>query len=91
LRDPRLDHNVGFTAEVDEESARAYAASFLAPDSTLPLTEFVADILATDGAARAGLMASLKEGRPAGAGKCGSSPGPAMPHRKKRRWSSPAS
>jgi pimeloyl-ACP methyl ester carboxylesterase len=55
--------NVGFTAEVDETSARAYAASFLAPDSTLPLTEFVADILATDGAARAGLMASLGEGR----------------------------
>jgi pimeloyl-ACP methyl ester carboxylesterase len=55
--------NVGFTADVDEEAARAYATSSLAPDSPLPLTEFVADILATDGAARAGLMASLGEGR----------------------------
>jgi pimeloyl-ACP methyl ester carboxylesterase len=54
---------VGFTADVDEESARAYAASFLAPGSTFPVTEFVADILNTDGAARTGLMASLGESR----------------------------
>ena len=55
--------NVGFSAEVDAEAARSYAVSFLAPGSTLPLTEFVADILATDGGARAGLMASLGAGR----------------------------
>jgi len=55
--------NVGFSADVDADAARAYAASFLAPGSTLPLTEFVTDILATDGAARAGLMASLDTGR----------------------------
>lgn len=55
--------NIGFTAEVDEKAARAYAASSLAPDSAFPVTEFVADILATDGAARAGLMTSLGAGR----------------------------
>jgi pimeloyl-ACP methyl ester carboxylesterase len=55
--------NVGFTAEVDADAARSYAVSFLAPGSTLPLTEFVDDILATDGAARAGLGASIGAGR----------------------------
>ncbi|MFI9006127.1 alpha/beta fold hydrolase [Actinosynnema sp. NPDC053489] len=55
--------NVGFAAEVDEEAARAYATSFLAPGSTYPVAELVADILATDGAARAGLAASLGAGR----------------------------
>ena len=60
---PNPAMNVGFTAEVDADAARAYAASFLAPGSTFPLTEFVADILATDGAARAGLFASIGAGR----------------------------
>jgi pimeloyl-ACP methyl ester carboxylesterase len=55
--------NVGFSAEVDDVAARSYAESFLAPGSTFPVTELVADILATDGAARAGLMASLGAGR----------------------------
>ena len=55
--------NVGFSADVDAEAARSYAASFVAPGSTLPLAEFIADILATDGAARAGLAASLGTGR----------------------------
>jgi pimeloyl-ACP methyl ester carboxylesterase len=55
--------NVGFTADVSEEDARAYAASFTAPGSALPLEEFIDDILATDGAARAGLLASVGEGR----------------------------
>ncbi|MGW4116895.1 alpha/beta fold hydrolase [Actinosynnema sp. NPDC004786] len=55
--------NIGFSPEVDEEAARAYATSFVAPGSTYPVTGFVADILATDGAARAGLAASLGEGR----------------------------
>jgi pimeloyl-ACP methyl ester carboxylesterase len=60
---PNPAMNVGFSAEVDADAARSYAASFLAPGSTLPLTELVADILATDGAARAGLMTSLGAGR----------------------------
>lgn len=60
---PNPAMNVGFTAEVDAEAAQAYAASFVAPGSTFPLTEFTADILATDGAARAGLMASIGAGR----------------------------
>jgi pimeloyl-ACP methyl ester carboxylesterase len=60
---PNPAMNVGFSAEVDAEAATAYAGSFLAPGSTFPLTGFVADILATDGAARAGLMESLGAGR----------------------------
>lgn len=55
--------NIGFSAEVDDEAARAYAASFLAPGSAYPVAELVADILATDGSARAGLLASLGAGR----------------------------
>jgi pimeloyl-ACP methyl ester carboxylesterase len=55
--------NVGFSAQVSPEDARAYASSFLAAGSTMPLEAFVADILATDGAARAGLAASLGEGQ----------------------------
>jgi pimeloyl-ACP methyl ester carboxylesterase len=60
---PNPAMNVGFSAEVDADAARSYAVSFLAPGSTFPLAAFVADILATDGAARAGLMASLGTGR----------------------------
>jgi len=60
---PNPAMNVGFTAAVSPPEARAYAASFVAPGSALSLDEFVADILATDGAARAGLMASIGEGR----------------------------
>jgi pimeloyl-ACP methyl ester carboxylesterase len=55
--------NVGFTAAVGPEQARAFAASFTAPGSALSLDEFTADILRTDGAARAGLFASLRGGR----------------------------
>ena len=55
--------NVGFTAAVDDEQARAYAASFTAPGSALSLDGFTADILRTDGAARAGLIASIGAGR----------------------------
>ena len=55
--------NVGFAADVSEADAQAYAASFLAPGSSLPLDDFVADILATDGAARQGLLASVGAGR----------------------------
>jgi pimeloyl-ACP methyl ester carboxylesterase len=54
---------VGFSPQVEPAEARAYAVSFLAPGSALPLDGFVADILATDGTARAALYASLGAGR----------------------------
>jgi pimeloyl-ACP methyl ester carboxylesterase len=60
---PNPAMNVGFTADVTAELARSYAASFTAPGSALPLDEFTADILRTDGAARAALFASVGEGR----------------------------
>ena len=63
LPNPML--NVGFTAEVSTEDARAYAASFTAPGSTISLDSSVADILRTDGAARAGLIASIGAGQAA--------------------------
>ncbi|WP_329042755.1 alpha/beta hydrolase [Streptomyces sp. NBC_00178] len=59
---PNPAMNVGFTPDVDAEAAAAYARSFLAPGSALPTDELVADVLATDGAARAGLLASLQAG-----------------------------
>jgi pimeloyl-ACP methyl ester carboxylesterase len=60
---PNPAMKVGFSASVAPADARAYAFSFTAPGSTLPLDDFVADILATDGAARASLFASVGEGR----------------------------
>jgi pimeloyl-ACP methyl ester carboxylesterase len=57
--------NVGFTADVSADDARAYAASFTAPGSTISLDSSVADILRTDGVARASLMASIMAGRSA--------------------------
>ncbi|TQF06094.1 alpha/beta hydrolase [Kitasatospora acidiphila] len=54
--------SVGFTAEVTPADARAYAASQLAPGSALPVAPMAEQILATDGAARAGLAASLAAG-----------------------------
>jgi pimeloyl-ACP methyl ester carboxylesterase len=60
---PNPAMNVGFTADVDPDQAHAYAASFTAPGSALSPDEFVADILRTDGEARAGLIASVGEGR----------------------------
>jgi pimeloyl-ACP methyl ester carboxylesterase len=60
---PNPAMNVGFTASVTEAEATAYAATFTAPGSALPASTFVPDILATDGAARAGLLASIGEGR----------------------------
>jgi pimeloyl-ACP methyl ester carboxylesterase len=60
---PNPAMNVGFTALVSANEARAYAGSFTAPGSSLPLDEFVADILRTDGEARAALLASVGEGR----------------------------
>ena len=61
LPDPAL--NVGFSASVSQDQALAYASSFVAPGPALPLDEFVADILSTDGDAREGLFASVGEGR----------------------------
>jgi pimeloyl-ACP methyl ester carboxylesterase len=52
-----------FAPSVSGEEARAYAEAFTAPRSALNLGELVADVLRTDGAARAGLGASLAEGR----------------------------
>jgi pimeloyl-ACP methyl ester carboxylesterase len=54
-----------FNPSVSDEEARAYAEAFTAPRSALDLDEIVADVLRTDGAARAGLGASLAEGRSA--------------------------
>ena len=55
--------NYGFSADVSADDALAYAASFTAPGSAFPLGEFTADIARTDGAARAGLFASIGAGR----------------------------
>jgi pimeloyl-ACP methyl ester carboxylesterase len=54
---------IGFIAAVDAEQAKTYAESFLIAGSTLPTGELVEDILATDGAARENLVASLQTGR----------------------------
>jgi pimeloyl-ACP methyl ester carboxylesterase len=54
---------IGFTADISEDQARTFASVFTAPGSTLPLDEFTADILATDGTARASMIASVGEGR----------------------------
>jgi pimeloyl-ACP methyl ester carboxylesterase len=61
LPNPAL--NVAYTASVDPDQARAFAASVTAPDSGLSLDELVADILRADGEARAALFASIGEGR----------------------------
>jgi pimeloyl-ACP methyl ester carboxylesterase len=60
---PNPAMNVGFAASVTEAEATAYAASFTAPGSAVPASAFVPDILATDGTARAALLASIGEGR----------------------------
>jgi pimeloyl-ACP methyl ester carboxylesterase len=61
LPNPAL--SIGFSADVSQNEALTYASCFAAPGSALPLDDFVADILRTDGAARAGLGASIGEGR----------------------------
>ena len=61
---PNPAMNMAFTASVErQERHEPIAASFTAPRSAQSLDEFVADIGRTDGAARAGLFASLGEGR----------------------------
>jgi pimeloyl-ACP methyl ester carboxylesterase len=52
--------NVGFKEGVTQEEAQAYAQSFFVPNASVDLQPFVADILRTDGRARAGLAASIK-------------------------------
>lgn len=61
LQNPAV--NIGFTPDVTPSDARAYAESFVAPGATTGLDRLVADILATDGAARGALGASLGTGR----------------------------
>jgi len=60
---PNQAMNAGFTASLTEAEAESYAASFTSPGSELAVSEFVSDILATDGAARTALLASIGEGR----------------------------
>ncbi len=60
---PNQVMNVGFAADVSEDDATSYAASFTMPGSDLSLADFTADILATDGAARLNLLASVGAGR----------------------------
>ena len=52
--------NIGFQIDVTKEQAAAYAQSFFAPGASIEVQPFVADILRTDGNARAGLAASIK-------------------------------
>jgi pimeloyl-ACP methyl ester carboxylesterase len=52
-----------FSEHVTEAEAKLAAESFTAPGSALDTAEFVADILATDGAARTGLGSSAGAGR----------------------------
>jgi pimeloyl-ACP methyl ester carboxylesterase len=60
---PHPAMNTAFTAEISEADARGFAAASLAPGSAQPLDDMVADILATDGAARAGLAAGIGAGK----------------------------
>jgi pimeloyl-ACP methyl ester carboxylesterase len=54
--------SIGFQRDVTADDAAAYAASFVAPGSPVPLDDFTAGILATDGEARDGLSMSLNAG-----------------------------
>jgi len=60
---PHPAMGVLFSENVSADEAELAAASFTAPGSPLALDEFVADVLATDGAARAALGASAGAGR----------------------------
>lgn len=48
-----------FKATLTNEEAKAFATAFFAPNAAIDLEPFVADILNTDGNARAGLAASI--------------------------------
>jgi pimeloyl-ACP methyl ester carboxylesterase len=60
---PNPAMNVGYSASISESEAKSYADSFTAPGSALATSEFVSDILATDGAARTGLLSCISDGR----------------------------
>ena len=60
---PNPAMNAAYTASLTEPEATSLAGSYTAPGSALAASEFVPDILATDGAAREGLAASIGEGR----------------------------
>jgi pimeloyl-ACP methyl ester carboxylesterase len=60
---PNPAMNAAFTAELSADEARGFAAASLAPGSGVPLDDLVAEILATDGAARAGLYAGIGAGK----------------------------
>ena len=57
---PNPAMGVGFTPDVTNEQAQAYATSFFAPGTLIRETTFVSDILRTDSKARAGLAASIQ-------------------------------
>jgi len=56
---PNEVFNVGFSSEVDETAAIAYASSFLSKTTQVDLKPLVDDILKTDGKARANLLPSM--------------------------------
>jgi len=60
---PNPAMGVGFQGEVSTDDALRYGTAMLAPGSPVSPEVFVAEILATDPAARAGLGASVAEGR----------------------------
>ena len=56
---PNPAMNLGFTPDLSPDDAATFAQAFLAPGSTVPVDDFVADILKTSGSARLGLGASV--------------------------------
>ncbi len=61
---PALSSGVGFKASITEAEATQFAKDFFAPNSKVDTQPFVAEILATDGNARAGLAASMSPDYP---------------------------
>ncbi|GAA3753215.1 alpha/beta hydrolase [Streptomyces tremellae] len=61
LPDERM--GMAFEEELDAERAALYVSGFLAPGSAVPTGPLVAEVLATDPEARAGLARSVAEGR----------------------------
>lgn len=55
---------VAFTNTITATEASAFAAASLAPESSIDLAPFIAEIVSTDGNARAGLAASITPGNP---------------------------
>ncbi len=61
---PALSSGVGFKASITNAEATQFANDFFVPNSKVDTQAFIADILATDGNARAGLAASLSPDYP---------------------------